>query len=98
MVALRAATNVVSEGYNADAKKQSCRGTLKSLHRPVPVPSAQSDTLQATTALANASLDKSRAQGAYAKAQSLLVNVLGVAANTRLDLAEELVDPGATNN
>ena len=54
---------------------------------------AQSDTLQASTALAKASLERSRAQGAYAKAQAVLVYVLGVAANTRLDLAEELAEP-----
>jgi len=58
---------------------------------------AQSDTLQARTALAKASLDRSRAQGAFAKAQSVLVYVLGVAANTRLELAEELESGLDTN-
>lgn len=53
---------------------------------------AQTDTLQATTALAKASLDSSRARGAYHKAQSVLVYVLGVPAGTQFELTEELVD------
>lgn len=53
---------------------------------------AQTDTLQATTALAKASLDSSRARGAYHKAKSVLVYVLGVPAGTHFDLTEELVD------
>ena len=54
---------------------------------------AQTDTLQAATALAKATLDQSRAQGAYQKALSVLVYALGVPAQTRLSLTEDLVDP-----
>lgn len=53
---------------------------------------AQSDTLQATTALARASLDRSRAQGDHQKAMSMLIYVLGVPANTQLQLAPDLAD------
>jgi outer membrane protein len=42
---------------------------------------AQSDTLQATTALAKAALEKSRAQGAVAKANSVLAYALGISAH-----------------
>jgi outer membrane protein len=42
---------------------------------------AQSDTLQATTALAKAALEKSRAQGAVAKANSVLAYALGIPAH-----------------
>src|SRR5207237_6455493 len=55
---------------------------------------AQSDTLQATTALARASLDRSRAQGDYRKAMSMLIYVLGVPAGTQLRLAPDLADDG----
>jgi outer membrane protein len=50
------------------------------------------DTLQATTALAKVSLDKNRAIGSYRKAQSVLVYVLGVPAQTSLVLADDLKD------
>ena len=53
---------------------------------------AQSDTLQAQTALARASLERSRAQGAYQKAMAMLVYVLGVPAQTPLQLAPDLAD------
>ena len=53
---------------------------------------AQSDTLQAATALARASLDRSRAQGDYQKAMAMLVYVLGVPAETQLQLAPDLAD------
>lgn len=43
---------------------------------------AQSDTLQATTALAKAALDKSRAQGAAAKANAVLAYALGIPAHS----------------
>ena len=54
---------------------------------------SQTDILQATTALAKANLDKSRAQGAYQKALSVLIYALGVPATTQLSLAEDLMDP-----
>ncbi|HWW04233.1 TolC family protein [Collimonas sp.] len=53
---------------------------------------AQSDTLQATTAFARASLDRSRAQGDYRKAMSMLIYVLGIPAETQLQLAPDLAD------
>jgi outer membrane protein len=57
---------------------------------------AQSDTLQATTALAKMNLEKSRAQGAAAKANSVLAYALGIAASSLpkngLLLAEDVAD------
>lgn len=53
---------------------------------------AQSDTLQAATALAKASLDRSRALGDYQKAMAMLVYALGVPAETQLQLAPDLAD------
>jgi outer membrane protein len=52
--------------------------------------SARSDTLQATTALARANLERSRAQGAWQKALSVLVYTLGVPTQTKLILADDL--------
>jgi outer membrane protein len=54
---------------------------------------AQTDTLQATTALAKASLDRSRAQGNCEKTRSVLAYALGVPAATSLHLAEDRIDP-----
>lgn len=54
---------------------------------------AQSDTLQATTALAKATLDRSRAHGAYRKAMAVLVNVMGLPAEMQPTLAEDLAEP-----
>jgi outer membrane protein len=54
---------------------------------------AQTDTLQATTALARASLERSRADGAYRTALALLVSVLGIPSASRLALADDLSDP-----
>ena len=56
---------------------------------------SQSDTLQATTALAKTRLDKSRAQGVYAKALSVLVYTLGLPVSTdtsAVTLTEDLMD------
>jgi outer membrane protein len=53
---------------------------------------AQSDTLQAATALAKAALDRSRAQGDHQKAMAMLVYTLGVPAETQLQLAPDLAD------
>jgi outer membrane protein len=52
--------------------------------------SSQSDTLQATTALAKSSLEKNRAQGEYGKALSVLGYILGISANTPLSLPVDL--------
>jgi outer membrane protein len=54
---------------------------------------AQTDTLQATTALARASLERSRADGASRKALALLVSLLGIPTASRLALADDLHDP-----
>ncbi len=51
---------------------------------------AQSDTLQAATALAKATLEKNRAQGAYQKALSVLVYSLGVPGNTQVSLPDSI--------
>ena len=53
---------------------------------------AHSDTLQATTALARASLDKNRALGAYRKALSVLVYAAGLPAQTQVIVADDLVE------
>jgi outer membrane protein len=53
---------------------------------------ARSDTLQATTALAKATLEKSRAQGAYQKSLAVLVYALGMSPQTRIVLADDVQD------
>lgn len=53
---------------------------------------ARTDTLQAATALARASLERSRAEGAYRKSLAVLVSVLGMPGATRLTLADDLSD------
>ncbi len=77
-----------------DAKKQSeeiARNTLASAKkREAKGAAAQSDTLQATTALSKAILEKNRAQGAYQKALSVLVYSLGVPAATTVILPERI--------
>lgn len=50
---------------------------------------AQTDTLQVMTALAKASLEKSRAWGSYQKTLSTLIYTMGLAANIQLVLAED---------
>jgi outer membrane protein len=59
---------------------------------------SRSDTLQATTALAKASLDKNRAQGEYAKALSVLGYILGISPNTAILLPEELEESIGEND
>lgn len=61
------------------AQRREVRGTV-----------SRSDTLQATTALAKASLEKNRAIGGYQKALSVLVYTLGVSPQTRVTLADDL--------
>jgi outer membrane protein len=53
---------------------------------------ARTDTLQATTALARARLERSRADGAFRKSLAVLVSVLGMPGTTRLTLADDLSD------
>ena len=60
--------------------------------------SSQSDTLQATTALAKTSLEKNRAQGEYAKALSVLGYTLGISPNTAVSLPEDLDEKGGEND
>jgi len=60
------------------AKVREGKGTL-----------SQTDTLQATTALAKASLEKNRAQGDYDKALSVLGYLLGVPGNPAITLPED---------
>jgi outer membrane protein len=59
---------------------------------------AQTDTLQAATALAKASLEKGRAEGAYQRALAVLVYSLGEPAKTHVTLAAELDDPDGSAN
>jgi outer membrane protein len=54
---------------------------------------ARTDTLQAATALARASLERSRADGAFRKSLAALVAVMGMPGTTRLTLADDLADP-----
>lgn len=52
------------------------------------------DTLQATTALARASLENNRARGGYLKALSVLTYEIGVPMHTTIILADDLEEPG----
>ncbi|HEY7987012.1 MAG TPA: TolC family protein [Methylophilaceae bacterium] len=61
------------------AKKREAKGA-----------SALSDTLQAATALAKATLEKSRAQGDYQKSLSVLVYSLGVPGTTQIILPDSI--------
>ena len=61
------------------AKKREAKGA-----------SAQSDTLQAATALAKATLEKNRAHGDYQKSLSVLVYSLGVPGTTQIILPESI--------
>jgi len=54
---------------------------------------ARTDTLQAATAQARASLERSRADGGYRKSLAALVAVMGMPGATRLMLADDLADP-----
>ncbi len=58
---------------------------------------ARTDTLQATTALAKASLEKNRARGDYEKAVSLLGYILGVPGNPSIVLQEDLDEKAGEN-
>jgi outer membrane protein len=55
----------------------------------------QSDRLRATTALANATLERNRAEGDFRKTLAVLGQILGVPTNTLIVLPEEIgEDPG----
>lgn len=58
---------------------------------------AQTDTLQATTALAKASLEKNRAQGEHEKALSVLRYVLGVTEKPTIALPDNLDEKAGEN-
>ena len=53
---------------------------------------SQSETLQAATSLAKASLDRSRARGDHQKALAMLVYALGLPTGTSVALASDLAD------
>jgi outer membrane protein len=57
---------------------------------------SQTDTLQATTALARATLERSRASGVYKKALAVLVSAIGLPAGVQPELVEEDVIPKPT--
>jgi outer membrane protein len=80
------------------AKEQNediARSTLETAkRRETKGADARSDTLQATTALARATLDKNRAIGDYQKALSVLIYAIGIPAHTNIILADDL-DEGA---
>ena len=80
------------------AKEQNeaiARSTLESaMRREARGAVSHGDTLQATTALAKASLEMNRASGSYQKALSVLVYVLGVPTKTQVVLAENLMQKG----
>ena len=59
---------------------------------------ARSDTLQAATALAKATLEKSRAQGTYQKSLGVLIYALGISPQTRIVLADDVQDGQRENN
>lgn len=74
--------------------EQYAQATLEAAQRrEVRGAGAESDTLQASTALAKAKLDRSRAQGTYQKDLSILLYALGLPESTHLTLGEDLIDP-----
>lgn len=78
------------------AKEQNesiARNTLETAQRrEIRGAVSRGDVLQATTALAKASLEKNRAIGGYKKALSVLVYTLGVPTRTHIMLADDLRD------
>lgn len=80
------------------AKEQSetiARSTLETAQRREARGAvARSDTLQAATGLAKATLEKNRAIGAYQKALSVLVYMLGVPTQMSIILPDDIKDGG----
>lgn len=71
--------------------EEIARSTLDTaLRREAKGAGARSDTLQAATALARATLDRSRALGSWQKALSVLIYVLGVPPQTPVTLSDDL--------
>jgi outer membrane protein len=54
------------------------------------------DTLQVTTAVARAKLDRSRAEGDYRKTLAVLVHAMGLSADSTVDMAVDVDDPQRT--
>lgn len=81
-----------------DSKKESekiARDTLESANRREANGTiARGDVLQATTALAKATLDRSRALGSYHKAMAVLIYNIGIDGETPIALAQDEVDVG----
>lgn len=70
--------------------EELARSTLNAATRKTEHGAAsRSDVLQATAALAKASLETSRAQGDFRKAQATLVYALGIPPNTNVNIANE---------
>ena len=69
----------IAQGTLDVAKRREAKGAV-----------SRSDTLQAATALAKASLEKNRAIGAYNKAMSVLVYAMGVPSQTKVLLPDDL--------
>lgn len=92
--ALTARAGLLAKEQNEDI----ARNTLETAQRKEARGAvARSDTLQAATALAKASLDRNRAIGDYDKAVALLVYTLGVPPQTRIILPDDLGDNGAAD-
>ena len=69
---------VIANDTLESAKRREAKGVV-----------AHSDTLQATTALAKAILDRNRALGNYQKSLSILLYAMGLPAQSRIVLADE---------
>jgi len=59
---------------------------------------ARSDTLQAATALAKATLEKNRAAGYYRRSLAVLVYAMGIPAQTKVTLSQDIRDKEMVNS
>jgi len=80
-LAAKGENEVLAKSTFDSAQRREMRGVV-----------SRSDTLQSTTALAKASLEKNRALGDYRKALSVLVYVLGIDPQTQIIVADDLND------
>jgi outer membrane protein len=89
-------TQVAKAAWQAkEQNEEIARSTLDTAkRRETKGAGSASDTLQAGTGLAKASLERSRAQGTYLKALSVLVYAIGAPAHTRITLADDLQESG----
>jgi outer membrane protein len=96
-------TDVISAYFDAQTaqatlqakvkEEQYASSTLESAQRrETKGAGAETDTLQAQTALSKTMLERSRAQGTYRKDLSVLIYALGIPATTHLTLCEDLED------